>query len=62
MDALLNIGIGILMIVFGIFVILFVSKRPSTYPLFSITFKGYAFGVISILFGIIYILNKLHLW
>jgi hypothetical protein len=62
MEAIGNIGIGLLMIIFGIGVIIFMSKRPPSYPLTSVNFKGYAGGVAFIIIGIIYILNKLHLW
>jgi len=62
MEVIGNIGIGILMIIFGIGVIIFMSKRPPSDPLVSVNFKGYAGGVAFILLGIIYILNKLHLW
>lgn len=62
MEIIENIGIGIFMIIFGIGVIIFMLKRPPSYPLVSVNFKGYAGGVAFILLGIIYILNKLHLW
>lgn len=62
MEEIKNIGIGLLMIIFGIGVLIFMSKRPPSYPLVSVNFKGYAGGVAFILLGIIYILNKLRLW
>lgn len=62
MDELSIIGLGILMIVFGIFIIWFVSKRPKNTGISSVVnFKGYTFGVVSIILGIIFILKKLHL-
>ena len=61
MDKLFIIGIGILMMAFGVLIIWYTSKRPTS-RLFSIKAKGYIGGVGFILLGIIYILNKLHLW
>lgn len=55
-------GIGILMIIFGVGIIVFMLKRSPSYPLVSVNFRGYAGGIAFILLGIIYILNKLHLW
>ncbi len=55
-------GVGILMIIFGIGIIVFMLKRPHSDPLVSVNFRGYAGGVAFILLGIIYVLNKLHLW
>lgn len=63
MNAIQNIGIGVLLMIFGIFIIWYTSKRPKNTSLSSINnFQGYASGVGFIIFGIIYILNKLHLW
>lgn len=62
MEVVENIGIGILMIIFGTVVIIFMSRRPKYYPLISLNFTGYAGGIAFILLGIIHILNKLHLW
>ncbi len=62
MEVICDAGIGIFMIIFGIGIIVFMSKRPSSYPLLSVNFRGYAGGVAFILLGIICILNKLHLW
>lgn len=39
MEVIENIGIGVLMIIFGIVIIVFMSKRPPSYPLVSINFK-----------------------
>jgi hypothetical protein len=62
MEAIKNIGFGVLFIFFGIGIIIYISKKPPSYPLFSVNFNGYAGGVAFILLGIIYILNKLNLW
>jgi len=62
MEVIENIWVGILMIIFGIGVLFFMSKRPPSDPLISVNFKGYAGGIAFILLGIIFILNKLHLW
>lgn len=63
MNAIQNIGIGVLLMIFGIFIIWYTSKRPKNTSLSSINnFQGYASGVGFIIFGIIFILNKLHLW
>lgn len=62
MDKMINVGFGIFMIIFGIIIVWYVSKRTTPHPLFSIKIQGYAFGVGSILFGIMYIFNKLKLW
>jgi hypothetical protein len=61
MNEIQDIGIGILLMIFGILIIWYTSKRPAS-RLFSINAKGYIGGVGFIIFGIIYILNKLHLW
>ena len=54
-----DIGIGVLLMLFGIVMIWFVSKRPKNTGISSIVnFKGYTFGVASIILGIIYILKK----
>lgn len=62
MEVIENIGFGVLFIFFGFGILIFISKKPSSHPLFSVNFKGYAGGVAFILLGIIYILNKLNLW
>jgi hypothetical protein len=63
MNAIQNIGIGVLLMIFGILIIWYTSKRPKNTSLSSINnFQGYASGVGFIIFGIIHILNKLHLW
>jgi len=62
MEAIENIGIGILIMIFEIGIIYYMSRRPPSYPLVSLNFKGYAIGATVILLGIIYIMNKLHLW
>lgn len=62
MEVIGGAGVGILMIIFGIGIIVFMSKRSPSYPLVSVNFRGYAGGVAFILLGIIYLLNKLHLW
>lgn len=62
METIKNIGFGVLFILFGIGILIFMSKKQYSRPLFSVNFKGYAGGVSFILLGIIYILNKLNLW
>lgn len=56
-----NIEIGISMIIFGIGVVIFMTKRPPSHPLTSVNFKGYAGGIAFILLGLICILKELHL-
>ncbi|HCQ12126.1 hypothetical protein [Flavobacterium sp.] len=62
MEAIENICVGILMIIFGIGVIIFMSKRPPSYPLTSVNISGYIAGVTFILLGIIYIFDEFHIW
>ncbi len=62
MDKLSIIGLGILMMVFGIFIIWYTSKRQKNTGISSINnFQGYVSGICFIIGGIIYILKKLHL-
>ncbi|SHL03106.1 hypothetical protein SAMN05444484_10167 [Flavobacterium chilense] len=56
-----NIEIGISMIIFGTGVVIFMTKRPPSYPLTSVNFQGYAGGIAFILLGVICILKELHL-
>ena len=62
MKTLESIGLEIGMIIFGVIIIFYMSKRPPSEPLTSVNFKGYAAGIAFILLGIIFIMNKLNLW
>ena len=56
-----DIGIGFLLMLFGIVVIWYTSKRPKNTTLSSVNnFQGYIGGVCFIIGGIIYIFGGLH--
>jgi len=58
-----TIGIGFILILIGILILWYTSKNSKKDVLSSINnFQGYTGGIGFIIWGIIYILNNLHLW
>ncbi len=55
---MMDILISIFLIVLGVYWILLTCKEPVN-TFFSVTFKGYAFGEICIILGILYLLQSL---
>lgn len=62
MSSIIDIALGVFLILIGVLVILYTTKRPKNTILSSINnFQGYAGGVGFIIIGIIRILSKLQL-
>ena len=61
MESIEIIWPGVVMIIIGIGIIIFMSRRPPTTPLWSVDFKGYGAGIAFILIGIVNILIKLQM-
>jgi len=60
MNATQNIGVGVLLILFGIFIIWYTSKRPKNTSLSLVNnTQGYIGGVGFVILGIMYILDGL---
>jgi len=57
---IVNIIIAVLVIVFGVFLIIYIKKKPSGDFVF-VDLKVYALGILCIIGGIIYILDKLKI-
>jgi hypothetical protein len=55
-----NTGVDLILILVGIFIIWYVSRKPIENPLFSVTFKGYALGICCIILGIIFLYKDLN--
>jgi len=63
MNEMKTIGIGFILILIGILILWYTSKNSKKDVLSSINnFQGYTGGIGFIIWGIIYILNNLHLW
>ena len=62
LENLQKIEFEIIIIIIGIGIFIYWSKRPETYPLVSVKYQGYMVGIVLILLGVISILNRFKVW
>jgi amino acid transporter len=61
MEKLKILGIGVLIIIFGIIILWFAYKTREDDDDIYTTIKGYGFGLSAVMFGALYVLLKLHI-